>query len=110
AHDMHRYLSREVSVVGSNKTERFLIYRLENGDVRVEGFKINKKGEQSRGFYSRTFRESETREIQIYGLHGDDQFIVTGNASKSILVRIIGGPGRDSLNDNSTVASLRRKT
>ncbi len=107
---MNRYLSREVSVVGSNKTERFLIHRLESGDVTVEGFKINKKGEQSRSFYSRTLRQSETKEIQIYGLHGDDQFIVTGNASKSILVRIIGGPGRDSVNDNSTVASFRRKT
>ncbi len=110
AHDLHRYLSREVSIVGSNKQERFLIERLENGDVRVEGFKINKKGEQSRGFYERTFRKAETKEIHIYGLEENDQFIVTGNVPNSILVRIIGGSGRDSLNDNSSVSSLRRKT
>lgn len=108
--ELHRYLSREVTVVGSDKQERFQITRKENGDLKVTGHKINKKGEISRKFFEREFIMGETKEVHLYGLGGEDQFIVEGDAPKSILVRIIGGPGRDSVHDNSHVSSLRRRT
>ena len=110
ARELHKYLSREVSVVGSNKRERFEITRKENGDLHVKGYNINKQGERGRKFYERDFSRDETREVQIYGLDGDDQFILEGKASKSILVRIIGGAGRDSVHDASRVSALRRQT
>lgn len=106
----YRFLAREVDVVGTNKRERFEIKRKNDGDVEVEVFKINKEGEVSRKFYDRHFRQGETNAVNIYGLGEDDQFIVEGDASKSILIRVIGGAGSDSIVDQSRVTGWNRKT
>ena len=106
----YEFLARDVDVVGSNKNEYVEVSRLPEGDVHVKMFKINKDGEHEKKLYDRLFKHSETKSIRIYALGGDDRFDVKGNASKSILVRVIGGDGKDSLLDNSQVRGLRHKT
>ena len=105
-------LAREVDVVGSNKHELFEIERVDNGNVRVEMFKRNKEGEvdNNNPLYRREFKRDETREIDIYGLDGEDMFNITGSARNSILVRIIGGPGMDEINDQSVVSGPGKHT
>jgi hypothetical protein len=105
----YRFLAREVDIVGSDKEEIFEIKRKDDGDVEVDVYKINKRGEKDK-VYDRTFKKSETKEIHLYGQGEEDQFIVTGSAAKSIRVRIIGGVGRDSVNDQSRVGGFGRKT
>jgi hypothetical protein len=106
----YRFLAQQVDIVGTDKKERFEVKRKEDGDVEVEVFKINKEGKASKKFYDRHFKIDETDEINIYGLGEDDQFIVEGSVPKSILVRMIGGKGRDSVVDVSNVTGLARKT
>jgi hypothetical protein len=55
-------------------------------------------------WFQRRFLPSETREIRLYMLGGDDVVRVTGSASQSIRVRVIGGGGDDLLVDSSAVA------
>ncbi|HEY3429272.1 MAG TPA: metallophosphoesterase, partial [Cyclobacteriaceae bacterium] len=62
------FLTREVSITGSDKRELFEIERKENGNVSVTGFNINKEGEKGKKFYEREFFGNETREIRLYGL------------------------------------------
>jgi hypothetical protein len=88
------FLAREVSLVGSDKRERFEVERMENGNVKVSVFKLNKEGEQGKLISEREFLKDETREIRLYGLGGDDQYTITGKKNK-IKVRIIGGSGND---------------
>ncbi|MCK4465706.1 MAG: hypothetical protein KAU83_08340, partial [Bacteroidales bacterium] len=105
-------LAKYVDIVGSNKKEYVEINRLKRGEVRVRMYK--KKGETiqptDEPIFDRQFIRDETREIRIYGLDGTDIFNVTGEADKSILVRIIGGPGHDEIIDNSIVKGLKKHT
>lgn len=110
AREHYLFLSREVEVVGSDKHEHFLVERLENGDTRVTVHKRKKDGELEQQLYQRTFKTSETREIRLYGLDGEDVFEVKGDAPSGITVRIIGGPDRDEISDESHVNGLGKKT
>jgi len=93
----YAFLAKEVTLTGSDKRERFEIDRLENGDVNVHVFKINRESEKGKLLYERLFLESETEEIRLYGLGGEDQFVITGKDNKKIKVRIIGGAGKDEV-------------
>ncbi len=105
----YRILAKEVDVVGSNKHELFEVDRQADGDVQVRMFKI-RKGIKNELFYERLFKPSETREIRLFGLDGDDRFLVRGDAKKSILLRIVPGEGLNYISDSSRVKGLSRRT
>lgn len=105
-------LAGRVDVVGSNKHEWIEVERLASGNVKVSMYKRNKEDKVFRDdpMYVREFDRKETREICIYGLDGADVFHLSGSSGKSILVRIIGGPGPDEIHDSSTVGGNRKHT
>ncbi|MDB5233166.1 MAG: hypothetical protein JWR44_159 [Hymenobacter sp.] len=111
--DYYLLLARRVDVVGSNKAEVFQVNRLPDGQVRVQMFDKAKEGEGTDGppLFDRTFKPNETEEVDLYGLDGKDVFTVTGDGgSHSILVRVIGGEGKDHIADDSRAAGLRTLT
>ncbi len=91
----YRFLSREVDVAASDKSERFVVEHLEGGRVNVRIFKIGKDSTLRQQLYARVFDPVHTKEIRLYGQGGKDQFLVTGRASNAIKVRMIGGKGAD---------------
>ncbi|SHI83400.1 hypothetical protein SAMN02745146_1650 [Hymenobacter daecheongensis DSM 21074] len=105
-------LAKRVDVVGSNKAEVFQVDRQPDGNVRVRMFDKAKDGDAPNGepLFDRTFKHNETSEVALYGLDGKDIFTVTGTAPRSVLVRIIGGDGKDRITDESSVRGLRTKT
>ena len=106
-------LAKRVDVVGSNKGEVFQVNRLPTGQVRVQLFDRAKESENANGpaLFDRTFEPRETEEICLYGLDGKDVFTVTGDGGPhSILVRVIGGEGKDHIRDDSRAAGLRTLT
>jgi hypothetical protein len=106
-------LAKRVDVVGSNKGEVFLVNRLPGGLVRVQMFDRAKEGNEPNGpaLFDRTFKPRETDEVCLYGLDGRDVFTVTGDGGKhSVLVRVIGGDGKDRIADDSRAAGLRTLT
>ncbi|GAB3847993.1 metallophosphoesterase [Hymenobacter terrigena] len=106
-------LARRVDVVGSNKGEVFQVNRLPGGQVRVQMFDRAGDTENPKGaaLFDRTFNPNETEEVCLYGLGGKDVFTVTGDGGKhSVLVRVIGGDGKDKITDNSTASGLRART
>lgn len=105
------FLAEEVDVVGSNKKDYFEVERLESGDVKVEMYDIE-DGEKdaSRKYYSRTFKRNETKEVRLFGLGNEDEFQIKGESDKSILIRIIPGPGEDVVVDESSVKGLAKNT
>lgn len=97
-------LARRVDVVGSNKAEVFRIGRRAGGRVRVREFDRQGDSPEPHGpaLFDRTFEPSETAEICVYGLDGQDIFRVTGQGGPhSIVVRVIGGAGKDTITDDS---------
>ena len=109
----YRLLARQVDVVGSNKAEIFEVERLPGGRVRVREYDLKGDTGQAQGaaLFDRTFEPRETKEISVYGLDGQDIFRVTGQGGRhSILVRVIGGAGKDSIRDDSRATGLRTLT
>lgn len=106
-------LAKEVDVVGSNKAEYFKVTRQPDGKVKVGVYDVKKENRQpdtTKIYYQRVFDPSETKEIRLYGLSGDDVVDVEGKSEKSILVRVIGGDGNDYFSDKSNVRDGDRQT
>ena len=107
--EYYRFLARTVTIYGSDKRELFDIVRKEDGSVNVAIYKINKDGEKGKKLYERLFLSSETREIRLYGLGGDDLFHTSGNGGGRIVVRLIGGAGKDVFNNESEAGAAKTR-
>jgi len=101
-------LAKEVNIVGSNKHEYFNVLRLNNDTTLIEVYKIDKEGKRDKLLYKRRFITSETKEIRLYGLEGNDDFKVSGEVSKGPKIRVIGGDGEDTFTDNSRVSEINK--
>ncbi len=100
---------KDVNILGTEKSEIFEVKRLDNDSTLVRVYKVSKSGEQLL-FYERLFDNKETKEIRLYGLGGQDKFNISGDVKNGMLVRVIGGYGKDEISDSSSVNGLRKKT
>ena len=97
-----KFLAKEVEIVGSKKSEVFEITRNDN-ETAVNLYRLKDGQRKSNPFYSRTFKNDETKEIRLYGLSGNDVYNITGNANSGINIRIIGGDEKDSIINTSGI-------
>lgn len=111
AEELYKFLAKEVDVVGTDERDLFKVNRYENGNTKVEVFALSdKKGNVQEKLYERTFLPSETKEIRLYGLKENDEFVLNGKAKKGIKIRIIPGKNNDKITDNSSVKGWSKKT
>lgn len=101
AEKLYAFYAKYVDVTGTNKNDLFEVKRKPGGVVSVEIFSLKKDGEREGPYYQRDFLKNETREIRLYGLDGDDQFLIDGEAKKSIRIRVLGGNGQDEAKDET---------
>src|SRR5258706_139441 len=90
----YRFLSRSVAVTGTNQREEFLISKNGSGVVTITVTAIDSAGNLSTKLYERVFDPTVTRELKLFGLEGDDRFVLTCGQS-GVDIKIIGGPGKD---------------
>lgn len=90
----YRELSKYVVLAGTDKKDRFSITRLDNGSVEVVYDRMKKSGKEFQ--FSKVYSPDTTREIWIYGLNDQDEFIVNGAGRSKIKLRLIGGKNHDS--------------
>jgi len=100
----YKLLAKSIYVVGTNNRDQFDLVRQANGDVQVTVHHLSKSGDKKKVIYSRLVKETETKEIILFGLGKKDIFKISGNASKKLLIKIVGGAGKDKINDSSNVA------
>jgi len=93
--EYYKFLSQTVDIPASDKSEQFTLKHLQTGDLEVRIENIKKDNTLGRNLFERTFKADETAEIRLYGLGGDDRFNVTGETTSPILIRFIGGAGKD---------------
>lgn len=110
AREHYLFLSKEVEVVGSDKDELFTVERIDDEKTRVSVYKLKKKGEKGQMVYQRTFLKSETKQVRLFGLGGQDEFELTGDVNKGIKISILGGKKKDVVNDQSNVSGGGKKT
>lgn len=102
AGDYYDFLAKEVDIPGSKQKEIFNIQRLDNHQTLITIYPVNKHGEVSSApVFSRAFSDDETKELRLYGIGGNDVFHITGNVNNETRIRIIGGPDKDSVINES---------
>ncbi|MEP7375441.1 MAG: BamA/TamA family outer membrane protein [Chitinophagaceae bacterium] len=98
AGDYYYYLSRQVTILGSEKKELIRLNVAGEDEVRVDVYKINKEEKIiDTPFYSRKFSPVETQELFIYGLGGKDIVEVNGKAKSKLHIRVIDPEREDSV-------------
>ena len=90
AREYYVYLNKFEVITGTQKNDEFKITRLPNGRTTIE---VHKKGA---GKHNRTFSKHITKEIWIYGLDGKDTFVVEGEGTNLIPIKIMGGRNNDT--------------
>ena len=111
AHLYYDVLAKEISIPGTLKDDFFEVIRNVDGSVEVNVYPRKKgKKKKSERYYHRVFYPEETKEIRLYGIEGNDEYIIKGEAKKSILVRIVAGFQKDKIEDKSNVSGLRKMT
>jgi hypothetical protein len=103
--EYYRFISKQVSVTGSNQREQFQVIKKDDGSIQVIVNKIDKDSLISSKIYERTFDPAVTKEIHLYGLGDEDRFIIEGPHSP-IKVRIIGGQGNDAFINNGNGSNV----
>jgi len=97
ATEYYLFLTKEVEITGSKKREWFEVKTTDTGETSVNIFQVDNEGKRNNtAFYSRIFKPSETKEIRLFGLAGEDVFTIDKRAD-NIKVRIIGGNEKDSV-------------
>ena len=94
AKQYYSFLSKQVDVIGSEKSEYFNIQT--SGDsTNVSVHRMKDGIYENNPFYNRTFYAGKTKVIYVYGIAGNDIFKIDG--ANSIRINIIGGADRDSI-------------
>ena len=97
AETAYRFYAQTVDVVGSDQRERFVAAWQSDGSLSVTMEALRGDGSVRGPLYHRRFVPDETREVRLYGLRGDDAFVVEGDGRRTIHLRIVGGPGDDAV-------------
>jgi hypothetical protein len=87
------YLSRLVILTGTDKDDLFEITR-GNGTTKISISRI-KDGKKQAPYKERVINSDETKDVWIYGLDDDDEFVVNGKGSNPVFIRIMGGQNND---------------
>ena len=103
AKEYYDFLIEQVTITGTKAKEIFEVIRMNDDSTAVNVYKAGNKKEKNELFYHRVFLRSETKEIRLYGLDGNDAFNISGETDKGTLVRVIGGEGKDNIYDKSVV-------
>ncbi|MBC7949937.1 MAG: BamA/TamA family outer membrane protein [Chitinophagaceae bacterium] len=102
----YRFLSKYVNIVGSNKPEYFKISSEPDGNLKIQVYERINQTDTGYRLYQRVFDHSDTKEIRLYGLNGNDLFDVDENTKSRIQLRIIGGKGNDTFDIKGNVRSV----
>ncbi|WP_170154666.1 BamA/TamA family outer membrane protein [Mangrovibacterium diazotrophicum] len=94
-------LAKNVNITGTNENDIFHVERLANGQTDVQVWNSDRTILE----YHRLFNNNETKEIRLYGLKGNDKFVLNGNQKSGSKIRLIGGKDDDSFQNNSIVSS-----
>ena len=97
AYEYYTFLAKDVDIAGSMGRERFEIRPYDTTKVKLSIYRIDSLGAvASNPYYTRVFLPRQTKEIRVYGLGGEDQYLVDRHINDDFLVRLIGGVGVDS--------------
>lgn len=96
AQSYYHYLNEEVDIPGSDMYE---IFKVSQPNDSITEVTVTTDKEL---LYHRRFRASETKEIRLYGISGENRFDIQTNKRNKTALKIIGGIGMDSIIHNGS--------
>ncbi|HHN48226.1 MAG TPA: hypothetical protein ENN08_04745, partial [Bacteroidales bacterium] len=95
AREYYFILAKDAEVIGTYRDDHFLVEQHGPDSTTVSIFQLDKKEGKEEAWFSRTYFASETREIRLYGLGGDDVFELNGQTFEGIKIRMATGDGKN---------------
>ncbi|MEY8761363.1 metallophosphoesterase [Chryseobacterium tongliaoense] len=90
-------LQEKVPLAGTVNPDKFVVTK--NGNtVNVKQYKLDKNKENPELVFEKTYDDTKTKELWIYGLEDDDIYEVSGDGRPKINIRLIGGYNHDVYN------------
>lgn len=100
--EYYSFLAQEVDIVGTAKREKFEVDFQESGNVKVTVKKISNKNILAQSIHERIYFPEETKELRLYGMGGEDEFVILGrDMGNGIKIRIISGESSNYITDTS---------
>lgn len=102
AREYYHFLAQQVDVRASEQADSVDVLRHENGDVEVSVALRAAEGQPAGApYYRRLFHKSETNEVRLLLLAGNDELRTRGPRN-GLTVRVVGGPGSDTVDDSAS--------
>jgi hypothetical protein len=95
-------LARRVDVRGSDRDDVATVRHLDDGSMEVTLALAAADGSARSAYYRRRFSPRETKEVRLYLLGGNDRLTTSGRDGGTITLRVLGGPGDDTLDDSGS--------
>jgi hypothetical protein len=90
-------LQEKVPLAGTINPDKFVITKT-GKSVNVKQYKLDKNKENPELVFEKTYDDSKTKELWIYGLEDDDIYEVSGDGNPKMNIRLIGGYNHDTYN------------
>ncbi len=102
ARKFYLHLADRVDVRGSDRDDLASIRHLDDGSLELTLAPLGADRAPGTPYYHRTFSPKETQEIRLYLLGGNDRVVASGPRKGGIHVRVLGGPGNDTVDDSES--------
>ncbi|WP_347159026.1 hypothetical protein [Pontibacter chitinilyticus] len=110
ANKAYEILAREVTIPGSDQEELFTVRRLSGNRTEVTVQRKAHGNIPAAVLYHRIFLGTETRQLKLYGLAGEDEFNIQGKVPSTIPIAVYGGLGEDKITDQSDIPGWKKMT
>lgn len=97
ASEYYEVLQKKVPLAGTVDPDKFVVIKKGN-TVTVQQYKLDKNKQNPELVFEKTYADSETKELWIYGLEDDDIYEVSGEGKPKMNIRLIGGYNHDTYN------------
>lgn len=105
SNDYYNFVNKYLDIFCTDHEDSVFVNRIDDYRTEVKVFSKEKKSDNDFNIlhFSKIFNNEITDDIRIHLLEDDDKAVVVGNVNTSPVIRIIGGKGKDSFEDNSIV-------
>ncbi|NQY29096.1 MAG: metallophosphoesterase [Flavobacteriaceae bacterium] len=86
----YEILNKSVILTASDKDDYIVVTRQDQGKTKIQFYYKDKLN------FERVYDKSETKEIWLYALDGEDTVVVKGESNAYIKVKIVGGQNNDA--------------
>jgi hypothetical protein len=100
AREFYLHLADRVDVRGTDRADLATVKHLDDGSLELTLSPLADTGGTGTPYYERRFSGKDTHEIRLYLLGGNDRVVAGGEPRDGIHVRVLGGPGSDTVDDS----------